>query len=250
MWRFVDVLLYGGMLFFFAGVLAKIPVLIFFGLILAGTSLWLFYSSGYPKASGNNPINTFYDKGNFGEFITFCEIQNLGFNHVFTNLYIPGKDDSTTEIDLVAIHKTGIYVFEIKNYSGWIFGDEYARNWTASLNRKVKNQFYNPIRQNFGHIESLKYFLNNSNENSYHSYIVFSIRSELKKINKKSSDDIICLTKQDLLRQTVKQHLDTRKVIYSEIEISNIRQILNSQCRQSKSMKAKHIENVKRKIKE
>jgi hypothetical protein len=220
MWRFVDDLLYGGMLFFFAGVLAKIPVLIFFGLILAGTSLWLFYSSGYPKASGNNPINTFYDKG---------------------------KDDSTTEIDLVAIHKTGIYVFEIKNYSGWIFGDEYARNWTASLNRKVKNQFYNPIRQNFGHIESLKYFLNNPNENSYHSYIVFSIRTELKKINKKSSDNVICLTKQDLVKQTVKRHLEERDAVLNEKEIINIERMLRNQCKQPNSVRKEHIENIRRK---
>lgn len=34
------------------------------------------------------------------------------------------NDGSTIELDIVMIHETGIYVFESKNYSGWIFGSE------------------------------------------------------------------------------------------------------------------------------
>lgn len=41
-----------------------------------------------------------------------------------TNLYLPKEDGSTTEIDLIMLSETGILVFESKNYSGWIFGDE------------------------------------------------------------------------------------------------------------------------------
>jgi hypothetical protein len=53
-----------------------------------------------------------------------------------TNLYIPKKDGSTTEIDLIMLSQTGVYVFESKNYSGWIFGDEKSKNWMQTLQSK------------------------------------------------------------------------------------------------------------------
>lgn len=37
------------------------------------------------------------------------------------NLNIPIEDGKTTEIDLLMIHETGIYVFEIKHYKGTIY---------------------------------------------------------------------------------------------------------------------------------
>ncbi len=39
----------------------------------------------------------------------------------------------TTEIDLLLIHPKGLFVFESKNYSGWIFGNEVYQNWTQTL---------------------------------------------------------------------------------------------------------------------
>ena len=54
------------------------------------------------------------------------------------------EDGETSEVDLIFITQKGIFVFESKNYSGWIFGDEKSRNWTAMLPNKQKHQFYNP----------------------------------------------------------------------------------------------------------
>ena len=34
-----------------------------------------------------------------------------------------------TEIDVLMIYKSGIYVFESKNYGGWIYGDQYEDTW-------------------------------------------------------------------------------------------------------------------------
>ena len=39
----------------------------------------------------------------------------------------------TSEIDLLMIHEKGIFVFESKNYSGWIFGSADQLHWTQSL---------------------------------------------------------------------------------------------------------------------
>ena len=80
-----------------------------------------YQKSGYKSASGNSFLKTILDKGNYGEFLTFVYLEKLEGNHkIMTNLYIPKSDGTTTEIDLIMISQTGIYVFESKNYSGWI----------------------------------------------------------------------------------------------------------------------------------
>ncbi|MEH2957321.1 NERD domain-containing protein [Candidatus Merdisoma sp. JLR.KK006] len=49
------------------------------------------------------------------------------------------------------MHESGIYVFESKNYSGWIFGTETQQYWTQTLlsgkGRSQKRQFFNPMYQ-------------------------------------------------------------------------------------------------------
>ena len=248
MWRYLQDLIKYGVLGLLAGILLRQGTIAFLGFALLATSIGLFYSSGYTKASGNHIFKTLRNNGEFGEFITYCEIRNLGFSSIFTNVYLPSLEGNTTEVDLIALHKTGIYVFEVKNYSGWIYGDEFQKNWTATLNRNTKNQFYNPIRQNYGHIESLKTFIKNTSEDTFHSYIVFSVRCKIQKLKKKSSDDIICLTKQELLAKTVKRHLATRKEVLIEQEIYDIERILEGQCRQSAEFKRNHVENLKKKL--
>ena len=78
---------------------------------------------------------------------------------IFHDLYLNNGNGKYSQIDLVVATKVGIVVFEIKEYSGWIFGTENQRNWTQMLAYgKRKYQFYNPIFQNKKHVEDLKKF--------------------------------------------------------------------------------------------
>lgn len=52
---------------------------------------------------------------------------------ILRNIYIPKEDGSTAEIDVVYITTKGLFVIENKNFSGYIFGNENNRNWTATL---------------------------------------------------------------------------------------------------------------------
>ena len=62
------------------------------------------------------------------------------------------------QIDHVVVSRKGIFVLETKNYTGWIFGNENSQNWTQVIYKR-KEKFYNPIWQNFDHIQALKEFL-------------------------------------------------------------------------------------------
>ena len=81
---------------------------------------------------------------------------------IFHDLYLNNENGKYSQIDLVVATKVGIVVFEVKEYSGWIFGNENQINWTQILAYgRRKYRFYNPILQNEKHIEDLKnlYFL-------------------------------------------------------------------------------------------
>ena len=70
-----------------------------------------------------NPYSSVrFNKGRLGEFYTYKYLDSLaGYKRYLFNLYIPKSNGETTELDVVLLHESGIYVFESKNYSGWIF---------------------------------------------------------------------------------------------------------------------------------
>lgn len=96
---------------------------------------------------------------------------------IFENLYVPAGEFAT-QIDLLVLSVYGMFVVEIKNYSGWIFGDEKSKNWTQVVSSK-KNQFQNPIRQNYKHIKALAEYLNIETDKIF-SVIYFAGDAEFK----------------------------------------------------------------------
>lgn len=73
--------------------------------------------------------------------------------------------------------------------------------WTAMLPNKMKNKFYNPIKQNDLHIEYLRKYL--GLDFPFFSIIAFSERCELKKIKLERND--VFVIKRDYLYSTIKK---------------------------------------------
>lgn len=92
-------------------------------------------------------------QGDVGEVVTARAIRSeLGMN-VVRNIYIP-YNNHFTEIDMIAISESGVFVIENKNYSGIISGIKDDKFWFAKYGYKC-NSFLNPIKQNDIHIEAL-----------------------------------------------------------------------------------------------
>src|SRR5688572_22903440 len=64
-------------------------------------------------------------------------------------------DGKTTQIDHLVISDFGLFVIETKNYQGWILGNDNSEYWTQVIFKR-KEKFYNPVKQNLGHIRALK----------------------------------------------------------------------------------------------
>jgi len=103
---------------------------------------------------------------------------------IFHDLYLKKYYGNYSQIDLVIATKVGILVFEVKDYSGWIFGTGYKSQWTQILNYgRDRYYFYNPILQNAKHIEDLKKQLRQFENVPFYSIIVFYGDCDLKEIN-------------------------------------------------------------------
>lgn len=207
---------------------------------------WLnikFQKSNYSQASGNKFFSTILDNGKYGEYLTFRLMERLpGKLRILTNLYIPKSDGTTTEIDLLLVDPTGIYVFESKNYSGWIFGTEKDKNWTASLNGHVKNKFQNPISQNRGHINALAKVFPKVDRGLLYSYIVFSERCELKKTPASSPEAVI--TKRNHLENILRNDINARQQMLSPEQVDELFEKLSQFANADEAVKAKHIEQI------
>lgn len=93
---------------------------------------------------------------------------------IFHDLYLNIGNEKTAQIDIVVPTKVGIIVFEVKDYKGWIYGDGRYHKWTQVLNYgKEKHHFYNPVKQNLGHINHLKKQLHQFQNIPFYSVIVF-----------------------------------------------------------------------------
>lgn len=103
---------------------------------------------------------------------------------IFHDLCIEKNNGKFSQIDVVVATTEGIIVFEVKDFSGWIFGNGNYSHWTKVLAfGKRKYRFYNPIRQNKNHIESIKKQLRQFQNIPFFSIIVFYGNCELKEIN-------------------------------------------------------------------
>lgn len=94
------------------------------------------------------------------ELIIKLRQANFPAENIFHDLYIPIGKQRFSQIDLILVTNVGLIVFEVKDYSGWIFGNGKQQKWTQVLNYgKDKYRFYNPIMQNQHHINRLTAYL-------------------------------------------------------------------------------------------
>ena len=100
--------------------------------------------------------------------------QGIPSSNIFHDLYVEKYSGYYSQIDAAVVTKAGIIVFEVKDYSGWIFGRGDQTNWTQILAYgREKYRFYNPVKQNEGHIYTLKKRLAPYADVPFYSVIVF-----------------------------------------------------------------------------
>lgn len=220
-------------------------VLAVFCIIVYAYQLAIYLNTIYYKEKKIPFRKLLKDKGCRGEYRTSQQFEKLIPNaKMLFNTYINKNETETTEIDIIVISKYGIYVVENKNYKGWIFGDEKSQKWCQHLNKKKKFFFYNPIKQNNTHIESLRTLLKENNlEKEIRSYVCFNGNAVFKKMNV-TSPNIVVTKSIDLYK-----HIDKSVECITSEEVNKIYTLLKPYTKVSEDKKQQHIDNINSKYK-
>jgi hypothetical protein len=234
--------------FFVENPLYLIPLLIIF--IIFAKKYIDYAISSYHKVTKYSYFETFRDKGKYGEYLTYKylrEMEKKGAKILF-NLYIPKPGGGTAEIDILMLCSKGIFVFESKNYSGWIFGREHQQDWYQTLpagSGKTcnKEKFYNPIKQNATHIKALKGLV--ADNIPIWSIVVFSERCTLKDIEI-TSDNVSVINRYNVKKEINSIYRKDATYVLSKYEIVNLYNKLYPYTQVGEGVKRQHIENIKR----
>lgn len=220
-------------------------------LILLGAvsllDLRAYYRSSYYENTHASPLSVRFDLGRLGEYLIWKELKDAekqGAKFLF-NIYIPKGGNETTEIDVLMIAPRGIFVFESKNYSGWIFGSAQSPYWTQTLpagrGRSQKNKFYSPIMQNRGHIRHLTNLIG---ELPMYSIVCFSDRCTLKKVPN-DLPDVKIIYRRNVCRTVTAICQTIPEPIWETEQIDEIYAKLYPYTQVNASVKEKHISDIK-----
>lgn len=172
--------------------------------------------------------------GNLAEQALVSDLKNYGIDSkaIFHNLYVRKSNGKYAQIDVVALTNRGLIVFEVKNYSGWIFGNEQQKYWTQVLAYgKCKYKLYNPIMQNAEHIRALRQNLPQNPSIPIYSIVVFYGSAELKNISCSSHDTYLIYSNSicDVL-QSIK-----KKPLIKDFNKGEVCNVLNKASKNSKN---------------
>jgi hypothetical protein len=186
------------------------------------------------------------NRGTKSERKMVLKILKSGFKStaIFHDIYLSNGNGKYSQIDLVVATNVGIVVFEIKEYRGWIFGNENQINWTQILAYgKKKYKFYNPILQNKKHVEDLKKLYHFDGIPVF-SMIVFFGNCELK--NSINLPSRTFLTKSNKVMNRFNEILESNQPVNFKNKweiVSLLKQAVNNG--ENSIIRTKHIEDIK-----
>jgi hypothetical protein len=176
-------------------------------------------------------------KGFLGEKTVSAILSVLDSNKytVINDLMIE-SNGRTSQIDHVIVSSYGIFVIETKNYKGWITGKEKSDYWTQTIYKR-KEKIYNPLRQNYGHVQALKEKLKDYQDIIFIPIVVFPVKAELKV---DTTSDVVYTVN---LLKTIKKH--TTLTISDTIKNSIIEKLskININTKQNRKM---HVLNIQK----
>lgn len=118
-------------------------------------------------------------KGKYMERLVSGTLSRLPEEYITLNNLLFENNGHSTQIDHVVISPYGVFVIETKGYKGWILGSEDAGQWTQTL-YGFRYRFYNPLRQNEGHVNCLRHMLKSPIDIPFIPIVVFGNNATLK----------------------------------------------------------------------
>lgn len=181
------------------------------------------------------------DEGEWGEICIEKLLKKRISNvHIFRNVYVPVKGE-TSELDILMLSSSGLYIFESKAYGGKIYGKAESINWIQYMGNKTFS-FYNPVKQNEKHRRNLSYALLVPQKNIF-SFVVFENRADLSKLDFLEKENYNVCNRNRLLT-LLTNILKTENPIFNENQIKNICSRIEDWSNPDIKIKEKHIQRI------
>jgi hypothetical protein len=217
-----------------------------FSLILALFALWLTLPS---------------TKGMIGEYFVKKQLEKLAKKYQglsFHNLML-GTGEQSTQLDNLLITSKAVYVIEVKNYAGRVYGCQYQDQWYQTIrydNKKrgrggriytkthiAKNAFFNPIKQNQIHVNAIKQSIQSVESLPIFNVIVFMNRTNITNVEMK--DETSYVVNRRHLSRFIKQK--EKELNTQAVDLATIQDEFIKKNTFSKENLKRHIRKIKQK---
>lgn len=225
------------------GLIVFLVILVVVIIIIAILVIFFFLhrNKNEPSTKKKKPSLLVFDKGQRMENYVSRVLINLNIEDSYQveDLIIPTKNGGSSEIDNILVTHKGIYVFECKNWSGTIVGNEEDKDiYQIDVSGEYRHIKKNPLKQNASHIYALKNLLKRSDE-YFIPVVVFNTDNLQFAPNNPS---VITLT---YLKRFILEQETNRDNILSISEISSIKAILQDHKTHPKVSEKEHLDNIK-----
>ena len=189
------------------------------------------------------------ERGREGESATATRLEEMrGHKWILSNVFLPKNGgQTTTELDLVLILAKGIFVIENKNYSGRIYGREKDLYWSQYTGKGVSREFYNPLKQNQGHVRCLAKFLGEQGwqDVPLYSVVTFNERAKLCLKRRRFSPGSAVTYSHKAVRR-IKKMIRWKRKVFSRGEMEELYLLLSDYSQVSKKVQRQHARDLGR----
>lgn len=170
-----------------AGIIVGI-LLVIFALFKLGKYLF----SAYFRSTKQSYFKVLFNKEASLRYSTFKVFNKKlsGVKKVVCDVYMPKIDGSVSKADMVLLNETGIYVIDVKPYTGRVAGAEQGKEWTYTKGGKTEN-IPNPLIWNKLQMKWLKSYISEFPHTHYFSYVVYKTGCKIKDITFKTYEGTV-----------------------------------------------------------
>jgi hypothetical protein len=200
-------------------------------------------------------------KGLMGEYFVKKQLEKLAKKYQglsFHNLML-GTGDQSTQLDNLLITSKAVYVIEVKNYAGRVYGGQYQDQWYQTIRydnkRKgrggrtytkthiAKNAFFNPIKQNLIHVNAIKQSIQSVQSLPLLNVVVFMNRGNISNVEMKDGSSYV-INRRHLSRLVKRKE---KELNFQAVDLVLIQDELTKKNTFSKANLKKHIRKIKQK---
>lgn len=148
--------------------------------------------SAYYKSTKDSYFSVLFNREKSLRYKVFKHFNKKvnGIKRCICDVYIPKADGTTAKADMLIIAETGVWVIDVKNYSGKMKGDELALEWEYTHGSSTE-KIPSPTLSNKLYMKWFKAYVPECPSMLCFSYVVYGNGCKIKDVRIKTNDAVV-----------------------------------------------------------